>query len=114
MADDETAGTMACTTGALCPPEDASEAPPRGRARRMRTTAIVDYVITAFVFGVGAAVVVGGRLGPDDLELAASCFAYAGCVSLALAIARAFTPSTRDLTGRLVSNGSSRWPREPA
>lgn len=100
MGDDETAGTLACTTDAMCPADDArKEEPlrPRSRPRRRpegrhRTSAVIDYVITAFVFGLGAAIIVGGRLSLEDLELAASCFAYAGCISTAMAIARAHAP----------------------
>lgn len=95
MADDETAGTLACTTDAIRPADEARKEAPRPRRRpecHHGTSAVIDYVITAFVFGIGAAIIVGGRLSREDLELAASCFAYAGCMSTALAIARAYGP----------------------
>jgi len=95
MRDDETAGTLACTTDAMCPAAEARKEPLRPRRRaegRHRTSAVIDYVITAFVFGLGASIIVGGRLSREDLELAASCFAYAGCISTAMAIARAYAP----------------------
>jgi hypothetical protein len=111
MPDDETRGTMACTTDALIERNDSRN---RRTPASRRSTSVVDAALAAFVFGLAAAVVVGGGLHREELEIAAAGFSYAGCLTVVLAVSRTLERTSRDRSDRLVSKSSSRWPREPA
>lgn len=110
MAEDETVGTMACTTGALAESRSGVDRKKK-RSEPVAWTPIVDAALTAFVFGLAAAVVVGGGLPREDLETAAAGFSYAGGVTLLVLISRSLNGTSRDRSSRLVPNRSSRWPR---
>lgn len=102
---------MACTTDAVIAQNDAKGGMPRVTRR---SSGVVDAALAAFVFGLAAAVVVGGGLRREELEMAAAGFSYAGCLTVVVVVSRTLERTSRDRSDRLVSKSSSRWPREPA